>query len=76
MAECVDYLEVPVQVGDTIAFPASGTMMKAIVKRIERKDYLRCINENGKKADKSARDCINVTALHGAYKQLFPENCL
>jgi hypothetical protein len=74
--EAFDYLEVPVKVGDTIAFPASGTMMKATVKRIDGKGYLRCINESGNKADKYARDCINVTALYGAYKQLFPENCL
>ena len=74
--EALDYLEVPVKVGDTIAFPASGTMMKATVKRIDGKDYLRCINESGNKADKYARDCINVTAIYGAYRQLFPENCL
>lgn len=74
--EALDYLEVPVKVGDTIAFPASGTMMKATVKRIDGKDHLRCINESGNKADKYARDCINVTALYGAYRQLFPENCL
>jgi hypothetical protein len=72
----LDYLEIPVKVGDTIAFPASGTMMKAVVKQIDGKDYLRCINESGNKADKYARDCINVTALYGAYKQLFPEDCI
>lgn len=74
--EALDYLEVPVNVGDVIAFPASGTMMKATVKRIEGKDYLRCINESGNKADKYARDCINVTALYGAYKQINPEHCI
>lgn len=72
----LDYLEIPVKVGDTIAFPASGTMMKAVVKKIDGKDYLRCINESGNKADKYARDCINVTALYGSYKQLFPEDCI
>ena len=72
----LDYLEIPVSVGDTIAFPSSGTMMKAVVKKIEGKDYLRCINESGNKADKYARDCINVTALYGAYKQINPEHCI
>lgn len=74
--ECQDYLNVPINIGDTIAFPASGTMMKAHVQNITGVDYLHCINETGNKAKKYGRDCINVTALIGAYKEIHPENCL
>lgn len=75
MTTTLDFYDIPIEIGDTISFPASGTMMngKVIAKN---NNSIQIINESGNKAKKWSRDVINYTALMNAYKQIHPENCI
>lgn len=75
MTATLDFYDIPIEIGDTISFPASGTMMngKVIAKTHNR---VEVINESGNKATKWSRDIINRSALMNAYKQIYPENCI
>lgn len=72
----LDFYEIPINVGDTITFPASGEMMNGTVLSVFKGGHVSIINENGNKSTKWARSVINKTALMNAYKQVYPENCI